>query len=310
MAKRDYLDDISTVVMGADSPSAALDDLANTLPKHTHNDIAITRDILMGNVPNEKALKKSNCLWSALFRLAKGANQPLTTYFKQYQPLSTARLGLEDALKTPWLAYLYFFWLTLVLLVSLSITVRKTLPNFEALYQDLGTALPTFTQIVLKGDFTLIVVIILLLIAIIAVFVPSLYRQRMKRLLPIPFYLRLFPFYFLVTRHYHRYLHCVFTGVYQRVGEDNPMQRGGRLLPKVPAQTIDTQLLQVALRQGSFEPLLAQQQQKVADLVTKQMRFADSLIGGLVLMVYAWIVYAYMMGIYLPIFSMGEAISG
>ncbi len=111
-----------------------------------------------------------------------------------------------------------------------------------------------------------------------------------------------------VTRNYHRYLQLVFADIYANVGEPNPLQRGEAQLPKSFLAPHDQMLLNVALTHGGFNETLRLQQQKFATATLKHIRAADSLIGGIIFIIYAILVYTYIRGIYEPIFQLGEVV--
>ncbi len=308
MSKKTWLDDISQVVMAANNPQIALEDVAKTLPTTAQGDVATLRDILAGKIPGDKKLKKTDSLWTVLFRLVKQADKSSAVYLGQYHQLIRSRLSLESVFKTRFITYLYFVWLTLVLFYSLITLTNKSLPAFANFYAESGAALPALTQFIFDGKFLMLTVAVVLLVAIVAIIIPWLYRRRLQQLLPIPSYLRWFPFYFFLTRYYHRYLHTIFAAVYHQVGEDNPLQRGEKMLPKSPVDTVELRLLHVALRQGGFEQVLQSQQQQLADATLKHIRIADSIIGGVTLIIYAVLIYFYILGVYSPIFQLGGII--
>ncbi|PID64368.1 MAG: hypothetical protein CR962_01610, partial [Gammaproteobacteria bacterium] len=177
MSKIDWLDDISQVVMHADNKEAALAALAQQLPQKAQRDVSTLRQIMAGEVPSQKALKKSGSLWAALFQLAKQGDKALPHYLGQYQHLAKARLSLESVFQTRFLAYLYFFWLIMTLFVSLLIVTNTTLPTFTEFYQDFGAAMPLSTRFILEGWFLLLAIGIFLFAALFALIMPWWYRR-------------------------------------------------------------------------------------------------------------------------------------
>lgn len=313
MSRTDWLDDVSQVVMAADDKAAALAELKQQLPAVAHSSITALSHIIDDKTPNntipdEKMLRQSGSLWTGLFRLAKQGDNPTADYLQQYRVLSAARVSLGSAFQTNFLTYMYFFWLVMIMLISLSIITIKTLPVFAGFYQDVGATLPPLTQFVLDGSFLLFAMVSLVLALVIALLIPWQYRSYIKRLLPIPFYLRLFPFYIGTTRNYHRYLQMVFAKVYHRVGEQTPLQRAENQLPKAVLTAHEKCFLHVAQTHGGLSERLHQQQHRFAEATLKHIRIADSLIGSVILMVYGVLVYLYARGIYEPIFQMGDIV--
>lgn len=308
MSKTDWLDEISQVVMAADDKTAALAELRRQLPAVSHASITALGNIIDGEPPDAKVLKRSGSLWAGLFRLAKQGDKPQADYLSQYRLLSTARLSLESSYQTKFFTYLYFFWLVMTMFTSLLTITQKTLPVFSEFYSDFGAMLPPLTQFIASGYFFLFAVVIFLLAVAFALVVPWWYRGYIKRLLPIPLFLRLFPFYLGVTRNYHRYLQMVYAEVYHRIGEQTPLLRAEKQLPKPVLKSYEKRLLNVAQAHGGFDERLRLQQQKCVDATLKHIRIADSFISGIILLVYALLVYLLVRGIYEPIFILGEAV--
>ncbi|MBS9781433.1 MAG: hypothetical protein KGV56_02965 [Gammaproteobacteria bacterium] len=307
MSRTDYLDDISHIVMSAENKQIALEDLSQTLPPKAHYFIRVLRDILAGKEPNIAKLKRIDSIWVMIFRLAKQSDKPKSAFLGQYCHIAKSKVVLSN--KKYIVGYLYFIWVMLFLQISFSITMVKILPVLESFFAGFGANLPKLTKLVINRDFQLITQIIFYVIAVLAILVPWLYIRQMKRLSPIPRYLRCLPFYMPLTRYYHRYLHTIFTGVYYRAGEDDPLRCAAKLLPKNHTMNeIEQGLLTVAMRQGSFEEVLQSQQEKLADSTTKVARITDSLIGGLLFVFYAVLVATYVIGAYLPIFMLGDVI--
>ncbi len=307
MSRTDYLDDISHIVMSAENKQVALEDLSQTLPPKAHYFIRVLRDILAGKEPNIAKLKRIDSIWAMIFRLAKQSDKPKSAFLGQYCHIAKSKVVLSN--KKYIVGYLYFIWVMLFLQLCLSIVMTRTLPVIEDVLFSFGAELPELTQLVLNRDFQLITQIIFYVIAVLAILIPWLYRRQMKRLSPIPRYLRWLPFYMPLTHYYHRYLHTLFTGVYYRAGEAEPLRCAEKLLPKNHTiNEIEQGLLTVAMRQGSFEAMLQSQQEKLADSTTKVARITDSLIGGLLFVIYAVLVAMFVIGAYLPIFMLGDVI--
>lgn len=308
MTHYNHLNDISQVVMAADNPTVALDDLTQTLPPKHQQTLAVLREILSGKIPDDKTLKKTKSLWALLFRLARLGDKSPTAYLGQYQSLSKASLPLGNAAQAQNITLAYLSYLILFLFIVLFTTVKKTLPTFAVIYEGYGVALPGITQFILQDGFLWLTALGVFIVVFIGFIVPLSYRRRIKQLMPIPWYLRWFLFYFFLTRYYHQYLHTVFAGIYYQVNETNPIQRGGKMLPGTPTKTLQIQLLQVALRQGSFTTAQQRQQQQLAETTLKQMRLANGQLSIVVLLIFALFLVLFIMGIYLPIFNMGELI--
>ncbi len=307
MNRTDYLDDISQIVMAAENKEVALEDLSQTLPPKANYFVKVLRDILAGKEPNTAKIKRIDSIWAMIFRLGKQSDKPMGTFLGQYCQIAKSKIILSN--KSYLVGYLYFIWVMIALQVCLSIMMVKTLPVLESFFADFGASLPAFTQSVINRDFQLITQTIFYVIAVLAILIPWSYRRQMKRLSPIPCHLRWLPFYMPLTHYYHRYLHTLFTGVYYRAGEDEPLRYAAKLLPKNHTMNdIEQGLLTVAMRQGSFEEVLQSQQEKLADSTKKVARITDSLILGLLFVIYAVLVATYVIGAYLPIFMLGDIV--
>ncbi len=303
------LNDIVSVLLSADDPQKACAELDNTLTGNARRPLEVAKRILSGDITNMQA----EGMFAILDKLAKQGEQPVMSYIDQYAILDIESNRIAKFVKQNWGGVLYFVLMSIVYFIVMTIYRVKVLPVFAELYESMGAELPAFTQLVMVDNGLEVMILLVFIVAVLfGGLLPFMFRRALASLEPLPKYLLIFPTYIFTDYLYHRYLLLVYARIYVQVGESNPIEKAQQALKVGRLPKDDWDLLNVASNHYAKESL-ERQLQKREDQLLQQLKarieITQTTINIIIFILFAYVLMAPVLAMYLPIFQMGAIVS-
>lgn len=308
MSKRsdDRLNEVSEVAMAAKDKEAALAKLKKGMSHHYQPAIKTVESILNGDY--EAISKNKNSLWHVIYQLSQPSNQPADSYFKQYNLLSQSQVRLTSAYKSNLIGYGYFCVLVFVFITYYLNLNNQILPTFQSFFNDFGAELPTVTQLVMSGWFSIFIVFVFILVFLLAIIIPWRYRKALAAMRPIPTYLRILPMYYRCTKLYNYYLWLSYSDIYAHVDEGKPLELAKLSLPNFKCDENEMALLQTAYEMGGFNQILLSKRSRLINDIIFRIKVSEGIIAALAIVLYALLVAIPVIAMYAPIFMLGKVV--
>lgn len=305
------LDDIANLVFSSTNANDALEDLQKIQDASTQKAVKTLQNALNNDVSN---VKGKDGVFSLLTKLASKGKQPVINYLKHYPMLDEAKNQIKLASRYNWVSIFYFILICLVFIIVITIYQVKVLPVFHDMFQSMNAQLPTLTEEVINGNsFHTMISITIFVIIFFGGILPFLFKSAISKMTLLPKYFIIYPSYLLTASLYHQLLFVIYTRIYSKAGEDNPIELAKGFFPKthINIKKTDFELLLIAHKhndQETFEKNLLLKEQKLIQKIQSRIKIAETITKFIIFILFARMLSVPIIAMYLPIFQFGSII--